>query len=91
MITSDSGTVTSAITASSGEITTSITSTPIAVSPAVRIWLSVCCSAVATLSMSFVTRLRISPWGWPSKYASGTRISFASTSARSRLTVRCVT
>jgi hypothetical protein len=41
--------------------------------------------------MSFVTRLSTSPCGWRSKYASGTRISFASTSARSLRTVRCTT
>ena len=43
------------------------------------------------LSMSFVTRLRTSPRGWLSKYFSGRRPSFSSTSVRSRRTVRWVT
>ena len=87
--TTDSGTVTSAISAKSGEIHTSIASTPIAVSAATRSCDSTCCNAIATLSMSLVTRLSTSPWGWRSKYASGTRMSLASTSARSRRTVPC--
>ena len=43
----------------------------------------VCCNDCDTLSMSFVTRLRISPRGCLSKYLSGSRFSFVSTSARS--------
>ena len=41
------------------------------------------------LSASFVARLSTSPRGWPSKYFSGSRDSFASTCSRSRYTARC--
>ena len=63
----DSGTVTSAISASSDEIRNIMVSTPTMVSSDVTIWLSVCCRVWARLSMSLVTRLRISPRGWRSK------------------------
>ena len=63
----DTGTVTSAISASSGEIQNIMASTPTMVSSEVTIWLSVCCRDWARLSMSLVTRLRISPRGWRSK------------------------
>ena len=59
--TTDRGTVTSEIAASSGLIQNIMPSTPITVSAAVRIWLRPCCSVVVTLSMSLVTRLRMSP------------------------------
>ena len=42
-------------------------STPTMVSTDVTIWLSVCCIDWPRLSMSLVTRLRISPRGWRSK------------------------
>ncbi len=70
--------MTSAITASSGEIENIIVSTPTTVSSEVSSWLSVCCSVCAMLSMSLVTRLSSSPRGWPSKYGSGSRLSFSS-------------
>ena len=57
----DTGMVTSAMSASSGETTNIITVTPTTVSSEVSSWLSVCCSAWATLSMSLVTRLSSSP------------------------------
>ena len=41
--------------------------------------------------MSLVTRLRMSPCGWLSKYRSGSRASFSSTSRRSPYMVRWVT
>ena len=85
----DSGTVASVTSASSGEIHTSITITPITVSMAVTIWPSACCSDVATLSMSFVTRDSTSPSGRASKYASGRRVSFACASRRSCRIVPC--
>ena len=81
----DSGTVTSAITASSGEIQNIITSTPTTVSTEVMSCDSVCWSVCATLSMSLVTRLSSSPRGWESKYLSGSRDSFASTSCAHRV------
>ena len=67
VITTDSGTATSAMTASSGEITNISTSTPTTVSTEVRSWLSVCDRLCEMLSMSLVTRLSSSPRGWPSK------------------------
>ena len=54
-------------------------------------WLRPCCRVVVTLSMSLVTRLSTSPWGWLSKYWSGRRASLASTSRRIPKTVRCAT
>ena len=59
------------------------------VSTEVTTWLSVCCSDCARLSMSLVTRDRISPRGCASKYRSGSRASLACTSARIRNTSRC--
>ena len=53
--------------ASSGEIQNITPSTPTIVSTEVRSWLSPCCRVVVRLSMSLVTRLRMSPWGWLSK------------------------
>ena len=82
--TADSGTVTSAITASSGEIRNIMISTPITVSSDETICDSVCCSDIARLSMSLVTRESTSPRGWRSKYFSGSRANFSSTSSRSR-------
>ena len=63
----DTGTVTSAITASSGEIQNIMASTPMIVSSEVTIWLSVCCRVCAMLSMSLVARLSTSPRGCLSK------------------------
>ena len=53
--------VTRAIKASTGETTNIITVTPMTVSSEVSSWLSVCCRAWETLSMSLVTRLSSSP------------------------------
>ena len=61
------------------------------VSSDVSSWLRVCCSVVEMLSMSLVTRESSSPRGWPSKYRSGSRCSFSSTSSRSRYTTRWTT
>ena len=63
----DTGTVTSAISASSGEMTNIMVITPTMVSSEVSIWLRVCCIDWARLSMSLVTRLSISPRGCRSK------------------------
>ena len=59
----ESGTVTRAIAARSGEMRNIITSTPTIVSSEVTIWLSVCWMLWEMLSMSLVTRERISPRG----------------------------
>ena len=66
-------------------------STPTIVSTEVSSWLSPCWSVVVRLSMSLVTRLRMSPCGWLSKYRSGSRASFSSTSRRSPYMVRWAT
>ena len=87
----ESGTVSSAITASRGEIQNIIASTPTTVSTDVMSCVITCCSVVAMLSMSLVTRLSMSPRGRWSKVFSGSRPSLRSTSSRSRNTVRCVT
>ena len=60
----ESGTVSSEMTASSGLIQSIIASTPMIVQTAVMSWVSVCWSELAMLSMSLVTRLRMSPRGW---------------------------
>ena len=67
MATAEAGTVTSAISASSQEMTNISVSTPTIVSSEVTSWLSVCCIDCWRLSMSLVTRLRISPRGCRSK------------------------
>ena len=61
VITTVNGIVTRAITVSSGETRNIITITPTTVSSEFSIWLRVCCSDWATLSMSLVTRLSSSP------------------------------
>ena len=63
----ESGTVSSEMTASNGLIQNMIASTPMIVQTAVMSWVSVCWSELAMLSMSFVTRLSMSPRGWLSK------------------------
>ena len=63
----DAGTVTSAIRASSQDTTNMSVSTPTMVSSEVTSWLRVCCIDCCRLSMSLVTRLRISPRGCRSK------------------------
>ena len=68
-----------------------MTATPTSVSSEVMIWLTVCCRLWARLSMSFVTRLRRSPRGWWSTYASGSRLSLASTDSRSEYIDRWTT
>ena len=61
------GTVSSEITASRGLIHSIIASTPMIVHTAVMSWVIVCWSELAILSMSLVTRLRVSPRGCESK------------------------
>jgi len=64
--------------------------TPAIVSTEVSSWLNPCCKVVERLSMSLLTRLRMSPCGWLSKYRSGSRASFSSTSRRSPYMARWV-
>ncbi len=61
------GMVTSAINASVAEMTNIIVTTKRIVIREPSSWLNVCWRLCETLSMSFVTRLRISPRGWRSK------------------------
>ena len=63
----ETGTVSSEMTASSGLIQNMIAMTPMIVHSAVISWVNVCCSELAMLSMSLVTRLSVSPRGWLSK------------------------
>jgi len=58
-----SGIVTSDTAASSGEIQNIMPSTPTIVSTEVSSWLNPCCRVVERLSMSLLTRLRMSPCG----------------------------
>jgi len=85
------GIVIRATPASSGEIQIIMPSTPTMVSTEVSSWLRPCCSVVVRLSMSLLTRLRMSPCGWLSKYRSGSRVSFCSIWARRPYMVRWVT
>ena len=85
------GSTTTDTTARIGEIQNIIPITPTTVSTDVSSWLRPCCKVVVRLSMSFVTRLSVSPCGWLSKYRSGRRLSFSSTSRRSPDIVRWVT
>ena len=78
------GTVKSDTTARSGLIQNIITITPRMVRLERSSWLMPCCSVVVTLSMSLVTRLKMSPWECWSKYLSGSRASLDSTSSRRR-------
>ena len=55
------------MTASSGLIESIMTSTPMTVNSAVMSWVRLCWSVWEMLSMSFVTRLRMSPRGCRSK------------------------
>ena len=89
--TTDKGTTTSETRARSGLIQIMSASVPTTFRIELRIWLSPCCRVVLTLSMSLVTRLSTSPCEWLSKYFSGSRDSFASTSRRMPYTVRCAT
>ena len=59
------GTTSSEITARSGLIVNMISRTPMTVRTDVIAWVIVCCRVWAMLSMSFVTRLRVSPRGMP--------------------------
>ena len=86
-----SGTEIKAIIASSGDTQNIIPSTPTTSSTDVSSWLIVCWRFWETLSMSLVTRLRSSPRGCRSKYDSGSRWIFSSTSERIRRTVSCTT
>ena len=63
----DTGTVISEITASSGLIVSIMIRTPTTVRTDVISWVRLCCSVWLMLSMSLVTRLRMSPRDWPSK------------------------
>ena len=78
------GITSSEMSASSGLIQSIIASTPMIVATDVMIWVRLCCRVLAMLSMSLVTRLSVSPRGCVSKYLSGSRASFRSTSRRSR-------
>ena len=77
------GTLRSEIAASSGLIQIIIARMPMMVNTAVMICVRLCCSVLAMLSMSLVKRLSVSPREWSSKYLSGRRASFRSTSRRS--------
>ena len=66
MVKIEIGIVTSTTIASSGEIVIIMIATPTIVSVDVSSWLSVCWRLWARLSMSFVTRLSMSPRGWRS-------------------------
>ena len=61
------GMLTSAMSANDHEIQNMMPSTAMTVSSELSSCESVCCSDWPTLSMSLVTRLRISPRGWLSK------------------------
>ena len=63
----DAGTTSSEITARSGLIRSIIPSTPTIVNTEVRSWVRLCWRVWAMLSMSFVTRLSVSPRAWPSR------------------------
>ena len=79
------------VTSASPQMVNIITSTPTSWRLEDSSWLSVCCMLWARLSMSLVTRLSRSPRGWRSTWLSGIRLSFVSTSARSRNIERCTT
>src|SRR6478672_13592792 len=81
------GTETSAMQASNGLIQNIIARIVMTLTIEVSSCDMVCCSDWLMLSMSLVTRERISPRGWESKYSSGSTLSFSSTSARRSLTV----
>ena len=66
MVKMDTGIVTIATSDSRGEIVIIMIRTPTRVRVEVSSWLSVCCRLCARLSMSFVTRLNMSPRGWRS-------------------------
>jgi hypothetical protein len=83
-----SGSTSRDMAANSGEMKNIMPSTPMMVSTAVMSWVRLCCSEFAMLSMSLVTRLRMSPRAWPSKYDSGSRAIFSSTLLRILYTVR---
>ena len=67
VVTIADGTTRSEMTARSGLIVNMMISTPTTVRTEVIAWVIVCWSVVAMLSMSFVTRLSVSPRGWLSK------------------------
>ena len=85
------GTVKATISASSRSIVIIAIMTPTRVSVEMSVMLIVCCRLSARLSMSLVTRLKRSPRGVRSKYASGSRVSFSSTSSRMRCIDRWIT
>ena len=72
----EAGTTKSEMSASNGLIETIRISTPITVKSDVISWVRVCWSVWLMLSMSLVTRDRMSPRDSRSKYASGSRPSF---------------
>jgi hypothetical protein len=90
-IPSVSGIATRASSASSQEIVNIIATTPMTVRTETSACDTVCCRLWEMLSMSLVTRLSSSPRGVESTWESGNRWIVASTSARSRNTVRCTT
>ena len=63
----ESGTVRSEMTARIGLIQSIRARTPMIVHSDVISWVRLCWSEFAMLSMSLVTRLRVSPRGWLSK------------------------
>ena len=65
--TRDAGTASREISASRGLIVSIMISTPMTVRTDVISWVRLCWSDWLMLSMSLVTRLRMSPRDWPSK------------------------
>ena len=87
-ITAMRGRETRATSASCHEIVNIMMSTPTTVSTDVSALESDCCIVCVMLSMSLVTREMSSPRCTLSKYDSGRRLIFASTSSRRRHMVR---
>jgi len=80
--TTESGITNSEMPASSGLIQNIMPSTPMMVSTAVITCVADCWRVCAMLSMSLVTRDRVSPRALSSKYLRGSRASFSSTCLR---------
>ena len=80
--TTESGMTSSEIDASRGLIQNIMPSVPTMVNTDVMICVALCDSVLAMLSMSLVTRERMSPRELSSKYLSGRRPSFWSISLR---------
>jgi hypothetical protein len=82
--TTEAGTARREMRASNGLMRTIMTSTPTTVRTEVMSWVRLCWRVWPMLSMSLVTRLSVSPRAWLSKYFSGSRPIFSSTSRRRR-------